>query len=275
MHKLIKKSIELASRDGYLDKLHSVYDVSIVASRNITNNKISEIVNAYAKKDGVRLIEILLELDKFPVDDIYVGFLRHNKGAIKKNPQTVKRLTERLFSMPVEDVIKLCRQPIVDNRRMGELFHKWLANLDYPKLEEDEFSSFDVLPDLKGCEHRIFMLNGSRKDYRDFVNTHLGCGLEKELDILLKVNGQYIIGEAKYFSNYGGNQDRQFDDAMKFLLSTQGEATRIVVLDGVVWLDTANKMCKKIRYLESIAMSAIILPTFIEEIQIEVLPLDT
>lgn len=275
MHPLVKKSIELASQEGYLDKLHSVYDVSIVAQRNIVNDTISKIVDAYIKKDAAKLVEVLLELDKFPVDDIYVGFLRHDRSAIKRNPKTVKRMAERLFSMPVEDVIKLCRQPIVDNRRMGELFHKWLTNLGYPKLSEDEFSSFNAFTDLEEHEQRILMLKGSRKDYRDFVNNHLGCGLEKELDILVKVNGQYIIGEAKYFSNYGGNQDRQFDDATKFLHSTQGDATRIAVLDGVVWLDTQNKMCKKIRRLENIAMSVLLLPNFLEEIQIEIQSLDS
>lgn len=270
MHPLIRKSIELTSGNEYLDKLHAVYDISIVAQRNIANSTITEIADAYARRDAVGLVEVLLGLDKFPVDDIYVGFLRHDRSAIEKNPKTVKRMAERLFTMPVEDVIKLCRQPIVDNRRMGELFHKWLTNLNYPRLNKSEFLDLDSFTDLEGHEQRILMLNGSRKDFRDFVNNNLGCGLEKELDILMKVNGQYIIGEAKYFSNYGGNQDRQFDDAMKFLLSTQGDVTRIAVLDGVVWLDTENKMCKKIRRLESIAMSALLLPNFLNEIQIEI-----
>ncbi len=275
MHPLIRKSIELTSGNEYLDKLHAVYDISIVAQRNIANSTITKIADAYARRDAVGLVKVLLELDKFPVDDIYVGFLRHDRNAIEKNPQTVITMAERLFSMPVEDVIKLCRQPIVDNRRMGELFHKWLTNLGYPKLSKSEFLDLDSFTDLEGHEQRILMLNGSRKDFRDFVNNNLGCGLEKELDILMKVNGQYIIGEAKYFSNYGGNQDRQFDDAMKFLLSTQGDATRIAVLDGVVWLDTENKMCKKIRRLESIAMSALLLPNFLNEIQIEIQPSDS
>lgn len=78
MHPLIRKSIELTSGNEYLDKLHAVYDISIVAQRNIANSTITEIADAYARKDAVGLVEVLLGLDKFPVDDIYVGFLRHS-----------------------------------------------------------------------------------------------------------------------------------------------------------------------------------------------------
>jgi len=267
MNPWIRASINLANNEGYLDSLLSIYDVSAVRQRHVSSQRINEIVNAHTNHDSHSLVEVLLQLDKFPVDDIYVGFLRSENSAIVKNPNTVERIAKRLLDMPVEDVIKLCRQPKVDNRRMGELFHNWFTNLAYPKLEEDSFANLTEITDMQGKKHSILMLDGTRRDFRDFVNRELGCGLEKELDILVKVKGEYIIGEAKYFSGFGGHQNDQFEDALSFLLNVQGDAARIAVLDGVVWLDTKNKMCLKVRRLESIAMSALLLPRFLEEVQ--------
>jgi len=268
MNPWIRESIDLANDDGYLDNLLSIYDVSAVRQRQVPPQRIREIVNAHTNEDSQELIEVLLKLAKFPVDDIYVGFLRREESAIEKNPNTVERIARRLLTMPVDDVIKLCRQPKVDNRRMGELFHNWLTSLGYPKLEEDSFANLTETTDMQGKTHSILMLDGTRRDFRDFVNRELGCGLEKELDILVKVKGEYIIGEAKYFSGFGGHQNDQFEDALSFLLNVQGEAARVAVLDGVVWLDTRNKMCLKVRRLESIAMSALLLPRFLEEVQV-------
>lgn len=268
MNPWIRESINLANDEGYLDNLLSIYDVSAVRQRQVSAQRIRDIVNAHTRQDSHGLVEVLLKLDKFPVDDIYVGFLRKDKSSIMRNPKTVERIAERLLTMPVDDVIKLCRQPKVDNRRMGELFHNWFTNLGYPKLDEDSFANLTETIDMLGKKHSILMLDGTRKDFRDFVNRVLGCGLEKELDILVKVKGEYIIGEAKYFSSFGGHQTDQFEDALSFLLNVQGEAARIAVLDGVVWLDTKNKMCLKVRRLESIAMSALLLPRFLEEVQV-------
>ncbi len=268
MNPWVRDSIALASQDGYLDKLHDVYSIADVEPRKIPPSLIEDIVKAHGKRDALSLVKVLLKLSKFPVDDIYVGFLRQDKGAIGVNPETVNRIAKRLLDMPVEDLIKLCKQPKVDNRRMGELFHKWFIGLGYSKLDEDSFrqSSYDTK--LNGTKRHILTLDGTRKDFRDFANRELGCGLEKELDILVKVKGEYIIGEAKYFSGYGGHQDDQFNDAVdSFLLKSQGNSTRIAVLDGVVWLDKGEKMCRKVRKLESIAMSALLLPRFLEEIQ--------
>lgn len=268
MNKWVKRSIDLASQDEYLDKLHDVYSVAKVELRKIPQNLIEQIVKAHGNEDSFKLVSALLKLSKFPIDDIYVGYLRLDEDAINVNPKTVERIGKRLLDMPVEDLIRLCKQPKVDNRRMGELFHRWFRGLDYPKLNEDDFQRLDKHTGLDGKKYDVLTMEGSRKEFRDFVNRECGCGLEKELDILVKVGGEYIIGEAKYFSGFGGHQDDQFKDAVdSFLLKSQGEAARVAVLDGVVWLDKGEKMCVKARRLEAIAMSALLLPRFLRDIQ--------
>lgn len=57
-----------------------------------------------------------------------------------------------------------------------------------------------------------------------------------------RFGGKYVIGEAKFLSDFGGHQDAQLEDA---LLTVQDEGTRtikVAILDGVVWLKTQNKM---------------------------------
>lgn len=269
MNKWVAESINLASKDGYLDSLHKVYSIADVLPRKIDPEIVNQIVAAHGKGDSFGLVSALLKLKKFPIDDPYVPYLREDEAARNVNPNTVSRIAKRLLDEPVEDVLKACRQPIVSNRQMGELFHKWFVGLGFPRLNADDLRKLDRFGGLDGKVSDVLMLDGTRKDFRDFVNSVCGSGLEKELDVLVKVKGEYIIGEAKYVSAFGGKQDGAVDEAVdRFLLKSQGMAHRIAVLDGVVWLGNNKKrMCQKVHNLEAIAMSSLLIPKFIEEIQ--------
>jgi len=265
LNKWIRKSIEIAYGAAYLDRVHSIYNVSKIENRNIDVELIHKIIDAHKSKNSSLLIEHLLDLPKFPVDDIYVGFLRINKDSIFENPYTVNRISKWLLAMPIEDLLKLCKQSKSNSRRMGELFHKWFINLNYPKLDYGLFSKLDEVKNLDGSKSSILMLNGNRKTFREFANNELNCGLEKELDFIMKVYGEYIIGEAKYFSAFGGTQTARFEDTLTFLQNTQGDATRIAIFDGVIWLDTGNRMSKKIRRLSYIVLTGLLLDNFLHD----------
>ena len=269
---MITKSKNLATDPGYIDKLSEIYNVSSVVKRDYPQQTLDEIVELHKAKNNLELVAKLLKLEKFPFDDINTGFFREFPGALSTNPKTVARIANRLYQYDTDELLNLILQPKVDNRRMGELFHNWLQSRNYSKVQWDTFKQMDSVFDLDGNERRVLMLDGSRSEWKRFANNELGCGFEKEPDILLKVAGQYIVGEAKYFGNYGGNQDRQFDDAESILLKTQGNATRIALLDGVIWLDTGNRMCEKISRSNGLAMSALLLDQFIAELQVEVSP---
>lgn len=268
MHRLIEKSIELTYSPGYIDRLQrEVYGVPEPELRTIDPGIITKITEAHGRKDGNGLLNSLLRLDKFPVDDVYLGILR--KGGpefVEKNPETTGRITDRLLSMPVEDLIRLCRKPKEGNRQLGEAFHNWVMELGFPKLNREEFRRMDRHTDIHGVEHEVLSLNGSRKDFKDFANRYLDCGVDKELDLLLKVGGNYIIGEAKYVSSFGGNQNAHIAEALDFIHSSRGDATRVAILDGVVWLDTGNVISRRIRKTESIAMSALLLPGYVMDL---------
>jgi hypothetical protein len=68
----------------------------------------------------------LLDLDKFPIKDSYVDFLREDRQAINRNPKTVKRLCEVLYQMGFEKMADGIIAPKEPNQRRGQQFGHWL-----------------------------------------------------------------------------------------------------------------------------------------------------
>ena len=268
MNRWAKESIKLAAGEGYLDRLSEVYPVPELKPRKIPKETIAEIQKWHKKGNADRLMEALLKLKKFPFDDFYVGYLKLDKESLYSNPKTVERITERLFGMDADDIIELAKQPKVANRQMGELFHDWFQKSPYPKVEWDDFRDEDSVRALGGKKSTIMVFKGSRKDMKRFANEELDCALGKEPDLLAKVSGQYVLGEAKFLSAFGGHQSRSVVDAVdKFLLSAEGNASRVAILDGVGWLNRDTKECRKVRTVGSDMMSALLLPRYLKEIQ--------
>ena len=88
------------------------------------------------------------------------------------------------------------------------------------------------------------------------------------MDFAGRFNGKYLIGEAKFLSDFGGHQDAQLEDAVLTLTAPNVKATKIAILDGVCWLKTNNKMYKAIteEYCEENIMSALLLKDFIKSL---------
>lgn len=263
-----RESIRLAEREGYLDAVSAVYPVADPVPRVIPEALAQEITRWHGQRSGRRLVEACLRLPKFPFDDIYVGYLKLNRDALASNLNTVDRLGRRLLSLGADEILTLARQPKVANRQMGELFHNWFQNSPFPKVEWDEFRDSDRVAGLGGRRSSIMVLSASRKEMKQFANEELDCALGKQPDMLVKVSGQYVLGEAKYLSAFGGHQARSVDDAVdKFLLSAEGDASRVAILDGVIWLDRETKECRKVRTVGSDMMSALLLPRYFQAIQ--------
>ena len=257
MNKWVEKSIELANAHGYLDKLSEVYPVTRETERPLAPVVKSELKDSYDMRDSAALISTLLKLEKFPIKDPYVAFLRKKKGQfVDYNPETVNRIAQTLLSMSFEEVIQGCEEPKEFNRQIGTLFHKWLPKLGYPLLSEDEFSRHEG----------IAFLSGSNGEKTDYANRVLGCNLSKDLDLLAKAGGKYIIGEAKFLTDVGGHQNAQFQDALRLLEGSEGQAIRIAILDGVVWIKSRTKMYRQICEVEQTALSALLLEDFLESL---------
>lgn len=258
MNKWIKKSIKIANEPSYLDKLSEIYVMNVNPERPLEEDLERRIYEAFKKRDTIELIRLLLQADVFPVKDSYLGFLRAKEDAIKENPMTIKRIGERLYNLGLEKLLQEAMRPKETNRQLGGAFRQWLPSLGHPILEADEFNR------AKG----IAILKGSDRALKVYATEKLGCKLDKGIDILFKKDNVYVIGEAKFLTTPGGEQDRGFDDASSFIKGKSGKAKRIALLDGYIWLKSSKGIYNKILKSNIDIFSALLLKEFIEDIQV-------
>lgn len=84
---------------------------------------------------------------------------------------------------------------------------------------------------------------------RDFAQRNFGFSRDKGLDFIAKFNDKYILGEAKFLTDFGGHQNAQFMDAISTLtspLKSRANVITIAILDGVLYIKGKNKMYKEL-----------------------------
>jgi len=253
LNKWIKASIELAEAKGYLDNLLGIYPLTTNAERTLpegAEEKIKELMKAGNKRE---LIDYLLELEKFPIATAYNASLRY-KDIKDKNPKTVEEMGKILLNMGSEKVIKGAKEAKIVSKQAGSMFARWIANL-YPLLPLTKFE-LATEPSL---------LKGSDKKRKIYANEKLGAEIEeKGIDLLLKKESKFVMGQAKFITAAGGGQDNQFYEALRFVHSTRGSAERIALIDGVVWFD--DKFLTRIKQSNMNIMSSLLLKTFVDEL---------
>jgi len=256
MNRWIQKSISLANSQGYLDKLFKVYPIELGDTRDVPDSIKKEVKKAFRTENKVNLIKELLRLPKFPIDDPYIASLRRHPFLLTKNPETIERISKKLFSMGLDAVLELAGKPKSPSRQLGHSFKKWLRDLDYPFLEEGEF---------KQCSDIAF-LEGSDKKLKEFAIKELGIReLRKGIDFVLKKRDKFVLGEAKFLTDYGGTQNNQFNDAISVAKIKKDNVIGIAVLDGIVWFKSNAYIHRTIKTLNGIALSVLLLENFIEE----------
>lgn len=258
MNEWTRKSIRLANSPGYLDRLSQVYTMQVNPTRPLSQPATALIKKAYVKRDDLSLVKLLIEhAAVFPVKDSYVGFLRKHPEAMRKNPNTVSRIAERLYSMEFEILIREASRPKETNRQLGNAFKKWLTTIGYKMVDERE---------LIDSRRGILLLRGSDQRLMEFSRRQLDCRLKKGIDLVAKKDSKYIVGEAKFLTTPGGEQDRGFDDALSFVGGEGGNALRIALIDGYVWLNNDTGLNQKIRSGNFPIMSAILVKNFLSKL---------
>jgi hypothetical protein len=83
-----------------------------------------------------------------------------------------------------------------------------------------------------------------------------------------RFNEQYVIGEAKFLTDFGGHQNAQFVDAISTLTYKGVRAIKIAILDGVLYIKGHNKMYTSIitTYKKENIMSALVLREFLYQL---------
>ena len=238
-----KQSIEFAQQRNYLDELFKVYPLNVNLRRELSKSQTEKICQAFNEHDNILLIETLLSSKLFPLKDSYVPFLRHDREAIRRNPQTVNRIAGNLYQIGIDEILERCTAPKETNRQIGPLFKNWINRgvIGVPILKDPD----DFLNIEEDC-----VFNSSDEAMKIFVEKFLGFTRNKGIDFLAKFHNKYVVGEAKFLTDFGGHQNAQFDDALSSLHSFNGkkiiqnDVIPVAILDGVIYIKGKNKMYK-------------------------------
>lgn len=259
LNRWIELSIDFANQRNYLDELYKIYPIIPEGIREIEKDKWAEIEKAYNKGKKEELLKLLLSLDLFPIKDSYVAFLKRDISAIDRNPETVNRLYGRLRELGLTGIWEHSSEPKETNRQMGPLFKRWIKKgvLGVPLLGLDDFER----------NHRNAVLDATDKEMLEFAKEKFGYNRNKGLDFVARFNQKYVIGEAKFLTDFGGHQNAQFDDALS-TLTFETNVMNIAILDGVLYIKGNNKMYKTLteEYSEYNIMSALVLRDFLFQI---------
>ena len=259
-------SVRFANQRNYLDELFKVYPMSPNIRREISRAKWENVVSSFESQNNPELVKGLLALDLFPIKDSYVAYLKRDRSSIGRNPETINRLAGNLYEMGLDKIYEKCTEPKETNRQIGPLFKRWLSRgtLGAPVFTStEEFLSHDGNA----------VLNVSDKEMKEFAIDHLGYNHGKGLDFVARFNGQYIIGEAKFLTDFGGHQNAQFEDAISTIKSELlpnrlgAEVKKIAICDGVLYISNNNKMHNHlIEHNEQTILSSLVLREFLYSI---------
>lgn len=249
------RTLDLVNNQNYLDRLQEVYPHE-EGERDVDFEALDSIRQSFTEHDDSALLDQLLNLEKFPYKDSYIAFLRSDRGAIDRNPQTVQRISDNLYAMGIEGVIAGVTQPKEANTRRGNQFRSWAR---------DHFNWVDV-HQFRASQTGVVMLDATELVARDFCNAVMGVGISKRPDIVAKSGRSYVIGEAKFLSSTGGNQGRAFDDGMLLATNSSGNAYKVFVLDGIHWIETGSDQYHRIEYGTAAVFSALLLGDFLSSI---------
>lgn len=253
MNAWIRRSIELANAPGYLDRLSEVYRVGPTAPRRLPLDVQEQLRVAFRRRDRVGLIRVLLELGRFPIKDPYGAFLKRDPEFVRSNPRTVRRLTDRVLALGVRKAIENLEEPIEFNQQIGPLFRLWLGR------------NFRFIAPLRfGRSSRLTFLEGTNGIIMSYANITLRCGLDRGIDFVAKCGNRFFIGEAKFITDMGGQQAERLGGIIeRFLKSRRGNATRVLVLDGVPWIRGDNRMHRILRRQKHPILSALLLREYL------------
>jgi len=253
-------SIEFANQRNYLDELFRIYPTIPEGIRDIDKDVWQSIETSFKNRNDVELIQKLLALNLFPIKDSYVAYLKRDHSAIERNPRTISRLCARLYEMGLDKIFIKCSEPKETNRQIGPMFRNWLkkGGLNLPIMSLSEFSSTS----------QDAVLDGGDAELMAFAKSNLNYHHNKGLDFICRVNRKYVIGEAKFLTDFGGHQNAQFNDAISVVTLEGVDAITVAVLDGVLYIRNKSKMHRDLlKFCQNYnIMSALVLREFIYQV---------
>ena len=266
MNKWVQKSINLAKSRGYLDRLIEIYPVKESGREKFVEKVSPTLKLLFRQKKCKKLLKELIKLKKegfkFPIENPYIGFLTHYEDAIDNNPKTIRIICRSLFKMSYEELKERMEEQKKASRRMGQMFRKWLRK------------KFDFLDANEFCKvrNKVVFLDGGDKFLKKYAQEELKCKfgeLSKGLDFVAKIyQNRYIIGTAKFITDFGGSQYNQFNEAISLIKYTQSpdNVVKVAIIDGVAWLGGKMKDILEKLTENEFSLSALLLEEFFNDL---------
>ncbi|MEI7811549.1 MAG: restriction endonuclease [Ignavibacteria bacterium] len=252
-------SVAYATQRNYLDDLFTVYPTIPDGIRDIDQTVWGKIETAFNERNDDKLLRLLLNLHLFPIKDSYVAYLKRDSSAIDRNPATVARLCGRLRELGLNKIYEKCSEPKETNRQIGPFFRRWLnkGTLGAPLVKSSDF--------MKNKNNAI--LDAGDNEMKLFAKEHFNYTRDKGLDFVARFNHRYILGEAKFLTDFGGHQNAQFADGIYTAKSEVEGAKVIAIYDGVCYIKGKSKLY---RFIDSITdfevMSALVLREYLYQL---------
>lgn len=250
-------SVEFANQRNYLDELFKVYPTIPEGIRDINECFWKDVEKCFEQRDNLELVKILLSCDLFPIKDSYVAYFKRDPSALERNPSTINRIAGRLYDMGLSKIYEKCSEPKETNRQIGPLFKRWLnsGTLGIMPVSLSEFTA----------NNNDAILAASDAEMGLWCKDNLGYSRNKGLDFVARFNKKYVIGEAKFLTDFGGHQNAQFADAISTIKTPNVNAIKIAILDGVLYIKGKNKMHVSLlnEYKNYDIMSALVLRDYL------------
>lgn len=260
MNHWLSLSIDYANQRNYLDNLFRVYPTIPEDIREISAATWDGVEQAFDSRDNAALIRSLLRLDLFPIKDSYVAYLKRDAKAIERNPATIDRLCGRLYEMGLDKIYERASEPKETNRQIGPLFRRWLNRqaLGIAPVGMADFVS----------TNNNAVLDAGDAEMKEYAANHFNYTLNKGLDLIARFNGKYVIGEAKFLTDFGGHQNAQFNDGIAPLQLDGLNAIPVAILDGVLYIRGNSKMHTAIttEFQDKNIMSSLVLREFLYQL---------
>lgn len=225
LNEWVARSIDLFQNTSYLDNISEIYPLEIATPERIEPTLRRNIVRYHQSRNTNELINLLLTIDKFPYEDPIWYMIKNIQGCLTNNPKQVERIAKSLYAMTAEETVVRLESPPKLNTQIGPMFNLWLRN-NFELLSLEEF---------RNSNEGVFVLNESEEIAKNFLIDELIQNVEKRPDLVAKINNQYIIGEAKWIGQPGGNQDKQVEEILQFCRNQRGAVLRIGIVDGFPW----------------------------------------
>jgi len=248
-----KKTLDLAAKGDYLDRLLEIYPAKLPPERPLPDALKQTIIDLYQKGKYEDLVVLLIDLKDydypFPIEHPYAALLRHlgkdqRSSVIKRNPQVVRELADLLVSLGLNNILGGIERPKDINRTLGVAFKTWVNK----KFTNPPFRVVDNYRMLPRCSNNeICIYAGPDYKIAEFIITYLGLREPTkgffDRDIAARVKDVYVICEARFLSTPGGSQSRDLDNTLRFVetmeemvaRSTEVKLKGVALLDGVVW----------------------------------------